>query len=270
MGTYKGNKGNLMQHWTLCEVLRTAWDNGVRALNYIDAHAMAPLAAVRTGSASDFDSVHDSLPGQQSVYELAWQKLSSKHVAWYPNGANFVRQVWQGKFSLLLCEKEDDIAADIGFWQSDIDRLSRSKKTECYPGDWRCRFDRGLPRPMEAGLPEDALTYISFDPYMISRRDMGEDSGSIYLCDLERIGCATTALDGAVLMQLSTYTANGGNTQEAITPLVDCILSQYGFHPAAMVRADGNMMSLIYTRKVGWTDKLNTIGQDFRCWLENI
>ena len=41
MPDYKGNFGNLMQHWTLCEILRIA-NNHARGLNYIDAHAMAP------------------------------------------------------------------------------------------------------------------------------------------------------------------------------------------------------------------------------------
>ena len=50
LGTYKGNTGNLMQHWTLCETLSTAWDSGVRALNYIDAHAMAPMGLLRTST----------------------------------------------------------------------------------------------------------------------------------------------------------------------------------------------------------------------------
>ena len=68
-----------MQHWTLCEGLRIAWESGVTSLNYIDAHAMAPWATVRTGSDSIFDRVCESLPGQ-SVYERAWYKLSPKGV----------------------------------------------------------------------------------------------------------------------------------------------------------------------------------------------
>ena len=273
MGTYKGNKGNLMQHWTLCEVLRIAWDSGVRALNYIDAHAMAPLAAVRTGSGRDFDRVCESLPGQKSLYERAWQKLSPKDVDWYPNSANLVRQVWQGEFSLLLCEKEDDIAADIGDWLFDVGRLSRCKKTECYPGDWRCRFDQRLPRPTEAGLSEDALTYISFDPYMISRTHLGKNLGNIYLCDIERIGRAAAALGSAVLMQLSTY-SNGRSHQNSQCRVIQSVDSELtgrgGFDRVAVVRADGNMMSLIYASNLHWKDKLNALGHDFMCWLESV
>ena len=42
MGTYKGTSGNLMQHWTLCELMGIA-DEYVPGLSFIDAHAMAPV-----------------------------------------------------------------------------------------------------------------------------------------------------------------------------------------------------------------------------------
>ncbi len=43
MGTYKSNAGNLMQHWTLCELLVIAGKH-TSELSFIDAQAMAPLA----------------------------------------------------------------------------------------------------------------------------------------------------------------------------------------------------------------------------------
>ena len=45
MTTYKGNSGHLMQHWTLCELVNIADNQGVPGLNFIDAHAMAPSAS---------------------------------------------------------------------------------------------------------------------------------------------------------------------------------------------------------------------------------
>ena len=39
MGTYMGNVGHFMQHWTLCETLAAAQKH-YSGLNYIDAHAM--------------------------------------------------------------------------------------------------------------------------------------------------------------------------------------------------------------------------------------
>ena len=47
MPTYKGNVGNLMQHWTLCAILDIA-DEHVPGLNFIDGHSMAPISCVRT------------------------------------------------------------------------------------------------------------------------------------------------------------------------------------------------------------------------------
>ena len=45
MGTCKGNVGNLMQHWTLCQLLVIAGKQDTPGLSFIDAHAMAPLAS---------------------------------------------------------------------------------------------------------------------------------------------------------------------------------------------------------------------------------
>ena len=117
MGSYKGNKGNLMQHWTLCEVLRVAQCHH-SALNYIDAHAMAPLAKETKWDKHDkeFRAAQTDLPGQNSKYELAWQALAPNPSDGYPNSAKFVKHVWEGRYSLLLCEKDPGIHASVNDW----------------------------------------------------------------------------------------------------------------------------------------------------------
>ncbi len=78
MGSYMGNVGHLMQHWTLCELLTVASDN-VSGLNYIDAHAMAPWATLRakpTKSSSEFNRVRDGLLSDGSAYERAWHSVN--------------------------------------------------------------------------------------------------------------------------------------------------------------------------------------------------
>ena len=97
MGTYKGNKGNLMQHWTLCEVLSIA-NRYHSALNYIDAHAMAPLAKKRTGDDVVFDRVWDRLANGNSTYEKAWSALAPRPADSYPSSAKFVQHVWLRRF----------------------------------------------------------------------------------------------------------------------------------------------------------------------------
>ena len=99
MSTYKGNAGHLMQHWTLCELLNIA-DERVSGLSFIDAHAMAPLALTRTDHNVSFDRVRVGLPGRQSVYERAWDRLTPN--GGYPNSAAFVNRVWTREFSMLL------------------------------------------------------------------------------------------------------------------------------------------------------------------------
>ena len=47
MCKYKGNDGNLMQHWTLCEMLTVA-QRHASCLTCVDAHAMAPAAETGT------------------------------------------------------------------------------------------------------------------------------------------------------------------------------------------------------------------------------
>ena len=76
MPTYKGNKGNFLQHWVLCELVSAAGKH-VSRLQFIDAHAMAPMAEKQDPKHKDsvFDSVRARLPGTGSPYERAWKAL---------------------------------------------------------------------------------------------------------------------------------------------------------------------------------------------------
>jgi hypothetical protein len=70
--TYKGNRGNLLQHWVLAELLSMLGDYVGRggSLSFVDDHAMSPYA-IRSSSpgqtARDFDVVRGQLPGQGSI-----------------------------------------------------------------------------------------------------------------------------------------------------------------------------------------------------------
>lgn len=83
MPTYKGNVGNLMQHWILCELVRIAHDRRIPGLNFIDAHAMAPLARTKDNPDGRFNRVearvqqpHDRDHQWASTYEMAWHHLA--------------------------------------------------------------------------------------------------------------------------------------------------------------------------------------------------
>ena len=271
MPPYKGNKGNLMQHWTLCEVLRIA-NRHHSALNYIDAHAMAPLAKETRWHRHDrrFRTAQTGLPGQKSKYELAWQALASRPCDGYPNSANLVRQVWKGPYSLFLCEKDPATYACITDWLCEFratDPNCVCAASRC--GDWRCAFADGLPHPVSVGLPEDALTVISFDPNMYDQNEPENACGSnrLYPSDLTRTLEAAQSISGAVLLQLSTY-SDKDNPQEQVGQQVSDRLAQGDFTWVGMTRVNRKMMSLIYARGVPWAScELANLGWDFTAWL---
>ncbi len=231
MGTYKGNAGHLMRHWTLCKLLVIAGENNTPGLSFIDAHAMAPLARVRRRPYSPnlFDRVRNGLPNNpESVYEQAWHDLDAEEG--YPNSAAFVNRVWEGDFSLLLCETDCSTIEDLRPWCECVRELVRCKSAKVFPGDWRGRFGKGLPSPSEVGLADGSVTLVSFDPNMYNRHRGIHKPANPYLYpdDIELALCAMSGLEGGILIQLSTYSANNDNAQIDVIRSVDSVLIDDG------------------------------------------
>ena len=281
MTTYKGNAGNLMQHWTLCELLVAAGKHASR-LNFIDAHAMAPLADQMTRKSEDdlFDlvrgRVQKSSPDDlESAYERAWHRLEPKRG--YPNSAAFVEQVWKGDYSLLLCEKDRVTADEIDRCLPSTRKSPNCKEANLFRGDWRSRFCQGLPSPSGVGLVGPSLTLISFDPYMYnSRRRFDDpkkrDCGNLYPDDIERAVNNMRQVEGGILIQLSTYNTNDTNPQGTVISSVNSILAAKDFNLCAIVFIDNKMyrntmMSLVYARKIWWSAELADLPSRFTKWL---
>ena len=278
--TYKGNAGHLMQHWTLCEMLRVAACKGVTGLNFIDAHAMAPLATKKVGKpglGKDklFKLAESRLPniGDLAVaYGQAWHQLTSglRPPKGYPNSAAFVEQVWKGKFAMLLCETEPKTRKKIELWRQHVDKLERCETAKLFCGDWRERFKKGLPSPAEVGLPDGSLTLVLFDPNMYYPRNVIKPGPEIlYPEDLKMAARAMESLEGGILIQLSTYSAKDAR-QEVVIASVRHILESNSFTPLAKVRINGNMMSLVYARKVSWDTELTELPGRFDEWLRQL
>lgn len=250
--TYKGNVGHLMQHWTLCEIL-TAAQRHASCLSYVDAHAMAPMARCRKAMCQTFDRVRDG-DRRASTYELAWRRLVSARGNGYPNSAAFVREVWKGQVSMLLCEIDTPTVAALETWGGGLDAVTVSE------GDWRERFEKGL--------PDAPLTLLSFDPYMYNRNRRVKNPGNLYPSDLELLVRSVDTLRGGIHLQLSTYSANDGNPQDAVMSSIDEILAQGRLRRVGLVRVNRQMMSLIYARQVDWAAELADLGNRFTQWLE--
>ena len=253
---YKGNVGNLMQHWTLCEVLATA-QRHASCLSYVDAHAMAPLANLPTERNDKrrevFDRVRASRSGRESAYEQSWHRLAPGGTC-YPNSAAFVQDVWTGQVSMLLCETDPATAVALEGWAQD------RKGVKVVEGDWRGRFD--------GGLPDAPLALLSLDPNMYNRHPRERDPRNLYPSDLERTVRALCAVQGGILVQLSTYAANDGNAQGAVISSANTILATGGLRLAAAVRVDGQMMSLVYARGLDWSAELAGLPGRFDAWLD--
>ena len=261
--------GNLMQHWTLCELL-TAVGRHTSGLNFIDAHAMAPVASDNKRRDGMFAHVQDGLPDHPgSTYERAWHELAPNRS--YPNSAAFVEKLWKGDYSLSLCETDPTTIAEIRPWLEHVNESARCKNAKLFPCDWRERFAEGLPTPSEVGLADGSLTLVSFDPYMYNRHKVATPKkGNLYPDDIKLAVNALSSLNGGTLIQLSTYDVNYRNPQGAVISSVNSILAARGFTLCAVVPANKKMMSLVYERGVPWSSELADLPDRFDRWCAGI
>ena len=249
---YRGNVGNLMQHWTLCEILTVA-QRHTSGLSYVDAHAMAPMARRRNDECQTFDHVLNG-KREESIYEQAWRRLAlGGSEPGYPNSAALVQDLWKGRVDMLLCEKDPAAVAALRTWAHDRNGVTVAG------GDWRDTFEKGLPNA--------PLTLVSFDPYMYNRNHRNRKPCNLYPFDLERTLRALVSAAGGVLIQLSTYDTNDNNPQERVISSIDGILASCRLRQAAVVRVNGKMMSLVYGRGIPWLSELKDLPQQFEEWL---
>ena len=264
MPTYKGNAGNLLQHWVLCEILVEASHHATE-LSFIDAHSMAPWAETRNSSSGYssrvFDCVCRDLPGQRSAYESTWHTLSGLRSG-YPNSANFVCTIWPGRCSLLLCESDPETVKELREWTRGADFPRLIDRFEVAEGDWRSRFRRGLPTDSD-------LTFLSFDPMISSqsRKPSRPNPSIIYRNDVDRIARAIDPIAGSLVVQLSTYTANGPNPQADVHNMVKEVTKPFGLELVANVHYDGHMMSLVLGRDLKFADNFSSLPSRFESWV---
>jgi hypothetical protein len=259
--TFRGNRGNLLQHWVLVELLEDLRERQPGTLCFVDAHAMSPIAtrspkAATDQTAAEFDRVRAHLAEGLSPYELTWLSLSQSLGSEYPSSAAFVRHRWKGPLHLMLCEADIETAEEIANWLSDLDPSTVSY--ELHRGDWRQRFLQDIPSTYNA-------YYFSFDPNMYDRHDVRPPKvENMYPSDID-IACAPMASLRSIpiIVQLSTYSANGGNSQEDVLDNVVPLFEAHGFATAGCVCADCAMMSMIFTRD---TLVAADLAQRFHLW----
>jgi hypothetical protein len=133
----KANRGNLMQHWTLCETLealRAVVRETEPLLLYVDTHSMKPLSQF-TKEDERFRRVRESLPGQGSRYEKTWRALVPGDEKRYPSSAAFVDRTWDGRRAYLLCEIAEERAQECGDWLAETGHNGMVFSYEVFGGD---------------------------------------------------------------------------------------------------------------------------------------
>jgi hypothetical protein len=267
----KTNRGNLLQHWTLCEALNSL--RGVTQgtdplLLHVDAHAMKPLSQF-TEEDEKFRRVRASRPGQCSLYERTWRALVPGDEKRYPSSAAFVDSIWDGRRAYLLCEQSPERAQECGNWLADREHTGRAFCYEVFGGDWRRRFgiEERFPRPL-AALKQGQATervvtpgavFVSFDPNQVCCLWPGQlDGFNLYAPELPKIWEALQPLARhPTVVQISTYdTARGKNSQEDVEASVKTHLPAEWRGPV-IVRVDRSMMSLLF-----WSDAATGVGLD--------
>ena len=261
MPTFRGNRGNLLQHWVLVELVGGLRERGLSKLCFVDAYSMSPTAtrspkATTDQTAPEFDRVRARLAEGCSAYEHAWRLLTQSLRSEYPSSATFVRHCWESDLHLLLCEADPTTADEIASWLSSLDE--RATSFELHQGDWRERFARAMPTAFDAYC-------ISFDPNMYDRHEVQSPKPeNMYPSDIATVGKTIGTLQGTpILIQLSTYSVNGANSQSNVFDNLVPKFTEFGF-ATTYVRADNSMMSFIFSRGVPVASDLE---ERFQSWL---
>jgi len=261
MPTYRGNRGNLLQHWVLAELLGCLREQGIRKLCFVDAHSMSPTPVRSAKAATDqtapeFDLVRSRLADGRSAYERAWLALSQALPSEYPSSAAFVQHFCGNNAQLLLCEADRGTAEHIQRWLSR--REGDAASVELHRGDWRERFRRPIPAEVDA-------YYISFDPNMYDRHDVRSPRPeNMYSSDVTIVADATRQLPTVpIIVQLSTYSVNGANSQSDVYDDLVPRFTELNLS-ATLVRADNSMMSFIFSRGLTLASDLES---RFQSWL---
>lgn len=259
MGTFKANRGNLMQHWLTCEIAAALLGRFKgQTLTYCDAHAMAPESTPESCAEAEFAAMAESLTAApatwrtRSLYQEVWHKLAGRGMP-YPSSARYVEAIWQGPLRCVLCEVQPQIVSEIQSWAEGRNVVVRQ-------GRWQDRLS----------FPADAdLVFAQFDPYEIhtvAGRNRDKD-GVMYPEDFDRLEEIGFAGRGPLVLQISSYRSTGIDlaAQAAWTRQR---LGAMGLRFDGGIRADGAMFSMIFSCRLELPSLLPDLGDRFATWAK--
>jgi hypothetical protein len=278
MGVCRGNLGNLMQHWVLCEVLDQLSKEDYRHLLQICTHSMAPWSvpepigyskvhSPRLHRRRYFDEVRRRLHGHStSLYERSWRTLSSHFGLPYPSSALFSCDVWPRKISLLLCEAEPFVAKEIESWFGLPEVEARLDQKMIRQGDWRV----GLSQDAVSSFCPDVIL-AELDPMQFEHRnpasEQARNGALLYPDDMDRLVAVFQNVVTPTVLQVSSYDVNHDNSLTVVEPAIAGPLQAAGFALAAKIKPNEQMISLVYCRGLTIWQSPNILNQRFTNWL---
>lgn len=275
---FKANQGNLLQHWTLCEILGLlAHDRqDERHLLYFDAHAMAPGSQPEPGDNEHYARqrfqnclAHLRHPQRElSSFETAWSELEPTGLP-YPNSLRFVDHLWGDSLSARVCEFAPDRAVALEGWKRNLPG-PRANNISVHQGCWRGAL--GWP---DCACRHPHILLMQFDPYMIDRNREGADDGNLYRRDLTRIAESLDQwpLKNPVAVLVSTYSTQNDNALDEVGRITGEEFDAASLSLQADVRilgdGAGEMMSQVYVRGVSrqTAESLGSLALGFAGWF---
>jgi hypothetical protein len=274
MGMCKGNRGNLMQHWTLIECLFHL-QSRFKALHFVTTHSMAPWAFPNSEDnaglcRSVFVRAGARLAtiGTPCRFELAWKRLSVANGFPYPSSAVFAAEEWKGSLSIVVCEADLRTADEIEGWLALPQQQSRFQHSVLLRGDWRS----SLSNPLFLRTPTECI-FIEMDPMRYDTRVEADrnstDPASLYPDDVDLLVQSLAKSEVPVVLQISSF-----SNQRNFMPLdsqresLVSVLQTGGFSLCAEVRVMQHMASFVFTR--GCQLPVAALGDSFNDWVGGI
>lgn len=220
----KGNGGNLLQHWVLCDLAASVLSRVARRrIAYVDCYAMKPFECVESSPCSqpEFHAVLSDTHRLKSDFQKALCIL--KEEIWrdqrphYPSSLVLLSALQVPLARAVLCECHREKAEAIELWCR-----RRDLSAVVWPTNWRHVDIRSL---LEGD--ERALVLALLDPNVVSLSENTRPE-NMSIVDLERL-LGEITVTGETIVQISSYSSNGGNSGAKVRPCVRRLLGEHDF-----------------------------------------
>ena len=278
MGQCKGNLGNLMQHWVLCETIACLEQTSYTHIQLTCTHSMAPWSMPESVDYSNnhsprlhrrryFDAVRKGMYGRAtSAYERCWRHCSLPLGIPYPSSAVLAWNLWSKNLSLYLWEANENTANEIEGWSNLPEVSSRLTQFSLNRGDWRGMLNNNafLNPNAEVHLVElDPMQFECINPV----NDQARNGALLYPDDIIRLVNCFQEVEKPIIIQVSSYDVNNNNPLNQISPAICNPFIDAGFNISARVMPNNQMISLVISRGLLMWQGGEDLNERFNQWL---